>query len=421
MRAAEGQSWSRAYAVANESLTSHAALFTGRYPSEVAVPDYGSFALPASVPTLASVLRAYGYRTAAFTGGGHVIADFGFDQGFDTFEAASGATRFASLYDSVPAATAWMAEPDAGPWFAFVHGYDAHSPYVQPGAFRHPWGEAGATPLVEALAADALAVEQLRGPRWFPDRRPEDFVHAAGRTLLGLDFYTLPAEPRPGERVVTLSDAEVAHLRDHYDAGVRYGDLWLAALLAEVDLERTLVVVVADHGEDLLDHGYMNHRAGVWDSTVHVPLVAAGPGFRGGQVHSDLVDLRRVLPTFLAAAGATVPAGAEARPLQAGGGDARVYAEGVMDAVSVTDGVRRLTVRGVGLAAGAPGLSGDDLAARTEWSGAPDPAAAQALLAELVAWRAGLSPATDTGRPVSPEVREALRERGYWSPEPTPP
>ncbi len=423
--AAVGESWSRAYAVANESLTSHAALFTGRYPSEVAVPDYGSFALPSSATTLAGALRANGYQTAAFTGGGHVTATFGFDNGFDTFWSAPGDTRFASFFDTVPRAAAWT-EARTGPWMVFVHGYDAHSPYAPRGAFRHPWGDAGGTELVEALAADPLAVEQLRGSRWFPDRRPEDFVHAAGRTLLGTDFYRLPAEPAPGERVVELTPAEVAHLRDHYDAGVYYADVWLGLLLARVDLRDTLVVVVADHGEDLLDHGYMNHRAGLWDSTLHVPLVVAGPGFGGGVVHDGLVDLRQVLPTVLAAAGARVPAGVTAAPLGGPGADA-VYAEGVMDAVRVDDGHGSLTLAGVGLARGAPDLGTAPLEALgAELRDAAGDAVvldvhadrAGALRAALVAWRAGLPVAAEPGTPLGPEVREALRARGYWTPSP---
>ncbi len=425
-----GTTWTRAYSVGNESLYSHAALLTGRYPSEIALPDYGSYGVPATAQTIGKVLQAYGYSTGAFTGGGHIVADFGFDQGFQVFEAASGATRFGSFFDSVPRAERWIAAQSGHPWFAFVHGYDAHSPYVQRGPFHHPWGTTGATDLVEALAADPLAVEQLRGNLFFPDRKPADFVHAAGRTVLGTDFYTLPAEPGPDERVVKLSDAEVAHLRDHYDSGLLYGDFWLGELLAHVDLTTTLVVVVADHGEDLLDHGYMNHRAGLWDSTLHVPLVVAGPGFTGGGMKDDLVDLRRVLPTLVTAAQGTMPEGVVAKPLQAGGGDPCVFAEGVMDMVSATDGRVRLTEHQAHLAAGAPELATrpaldpqNELgvgAAHTAF-GAEIPREqagdAAALAAAIVGWRGAIHPALDTGAPISPELRKALQERGYWSPE----
>ena len=145
--AAEGVSFNRAYSVGNESLRSHVALFTGLYPSEVAVPDYGSFALPrVGAAPLAEVLAAYGYRTAAFTGGGHVVPAFGFDRGFASFAVGGGPEAFGSAFDSVPPAVAWMKAQGEAPWFAFVHGYDAHSPYAQRGPMR-PLGAVPAPPI----------------------------------------------------------------------------------------------------------------------------------------------------------------------------------------------------------------------------------------------------------------------------------
>jgi arylsulfatase A-like enzyme len=432
--AAAGTTWPNAWSVGNESIYSHAALLTGRYPSEVALPDYGSFSVPAELPTLATVLSAYGYSTGAFTGGGHVIADYGFDSGFQVFQTATGDSRAGSLFDAVPAALAWIRGEEDRPWFAFVHGYDAHSPYVQRGPFRHLWGSAADAGRMDEIAADPLAVEQIRGRQWFPDRRPQDFLHAAGPKLLGLDVYTLPARPRPGERVVTLTEGEVTHLVDHYDSGLSYGDVWLGLLLAEVDLEDTLVVVLSDHGEDLLDHGFVNHRTGLWDSTLRVPLVVAGPGFMGGGVQLGQVDLRSTFPTLLQAAGARAPAGLAVPPLQDRPDAAVVYAEGVMDSVSVRDATHRLVLSEAHLAAGASdlatrSLTGVGVALYAEPDSRNlladgDPAQlaqAEHLRQALVQVRQGLQPATTTGSPVSPALREALRERGYWAPGEAPP
>ena len=426
-----GTTWTRAYSVGNESLYSHAALLTGRYPSEIALPDYGSYGVPATAQTIGKVLQAYGYSTGAFTGGGHIVADFGFDQGFQVFEAASGATRFGSFFDSVPRAERWIAAQSGHPWFAFVHGYDAHSPYVQRGPFHHPWGTTGATDLVEALAADPLAVEQLRGNLFFPDRKPADFVHAAGRTVLGTDFYTLPAEPGPDERVVKLSDAEVAHLRDHYDSGLLYGDFWLGELLAHVDLTTTLVVVVADHGEDLLDHGYMNHRTGLFDSCTHVPLVAWGPGFEGGGAVDGLVDARDVAHTILSVAGATPPAGSAGRDLRevrTGASPVEaVFAEGVMDMITVRTATHRLVYKEASLlekdyvatlAATPPDSPHFELYDLTtdprEQTDVhlADPATTTTLRDALVAWRKSIRVGTNAIAPdqVSPEVLADLRK-----------
>ncbi len=436
--ASEGATFLQAHAPGNESLYAHAALFTGRWPSEVAPPAYATYALPAGTPTIASVLSTYGYRTAAFTGGGHVIEAFGFHHGFGTFRAVPLGT-FGSLYDSVPPARAWMESRVDTPWFAFVHGYDAHAPYVAPEPFTHLFTGPG-RPAVERLLADPLAVEQVRGRRWFTQRTPRDFQHASGRPILDPTIYTEPAAPRRGERVETLTDADVAHLKAHYDAALAYQDLWLGRLLAGVDLTRTLVVVVGDHGEDLLDHGFVNHRAGLWDSTTHVPMVVAGPGVPRGVRVESLVDLRDVLPTVLAAAGAVPPVGVKGVDLAAlasGRGTPRdsVYAEGILDMASVRTATRRLVVRGLPLGAGSalrledmpldakrfdlydleadPGETRDLLER-------PTPivrATAAELRARMVAWRSALhvpaaTDAVDPGR-----LTEALKAKGYWTPD----
>ncbi len=410
-----GVSFGAAYAVGNESLYSHAALLTGRYPSEVCAPDYATYAIPDGTPTLARLLGSAGYRTAAYTGGGHLVAPFGFDEGFDTFTAPPGDTRFGSFFDSVPSALAWIrAQPEEQPWFAFVHGYDAHSPYMQRGPFKHLYGEVGASQRVERIVANPTAVEQLRGARWFPDRTPTDFVHASGRTVLGTDFYALPAEPVEGERSYLLEANEIAHLRDHYDTGLTYADLWLGVLLEGVDLDRTLVIVVSDHGEDLLDHGYMNHRAGLWDSTLHVPLVVAGPGFSAGERRAGMVDLRDVVPTVLSAVGAAIPGGLSGTPLQVPQGRTAVFAEGVMDRISVRTETQRLSVHRANLS-GNNGTSvvGSD-AAGSDAVGSGD--ASRALLDALRVWQSGLVQGPQGAGAAPAALKDALQQRGYWEP-----
>lgn len=446
--AARGVSYDNCFSVGNESLYSHAAILTGRYPSEVALPDYKSYMVPPGTTTIAGVLSAYGYRTAAFTGGGHILAVFGFDQGFDSFKSAGATGNFGTFFDSVPPAVEWIdtANQDPSrPWFAFVHGYDAHSPYIVPGPFTHYFGTVGKSDRIEAIATDALVSEQLRGNLWFPQRATSDFVHAAGKSLLSTDFYSLPATPQRGERVVQLADSEIAHLRDHYDTSIAYGDTWLGLLLSHVDLDNTLVVVLADHGEDLLTHGFMNHRAGLWDSTTHVPLVVSGPGFSGGERRTALVDLRDVAPTIIRAVGGSTLADASGTALQDLPAPVAVFSEGVMDMVAVRTPVARLVLRQAHLPqeGSADGLAtralddgnasmydtqGDptearDLLAPVMRSTGPQPPSADTLVRAsalrdlIVSWRRGLHESTATGAPIPDSVREQLRKNGYWAPE----
>lgn len=424
-----GTRYDHAYANGNESLYSHASLFTGLYPSEIAIPDYKSFAIPDGVPTLASILGAYGYATGAFTGGGHIIKNFGFNKGFSVFQAAEGGTRFASFFESVPQALSWIRQQKAAkkPWFAFVHGYDAHTPDLQRGPYLHPWRPEGVTPRIEGIVGDPLAIEQLRGNKWFPDRTPGDFVHAAGRRVLSTDFYGLPAEPMPKERVEELLEGELFHLRDHYDSGLLYEDVWLGMLLSEIDLSNTLVIVLSDHGEDLLDHGYMSHRAGLWDSTLHVPLVVVGPGFSSGKTEDRWVDLRRVLPTILQAVGAQMPAGITGKPLQQKDFfETEIFSEGVMDEVSVRDANGRLTFLQADLPQNMPELTTLDpqqnprfrMSQKDHDQQGPvlNREDAMPWLKKMIAWRNSLHPAATAGAEISPELKEELQKHGYWTP-----
>jgi len=118
--------------------------------------------------------------------------------------------------------------------------------------------------------------------------------------------------------------------RQLYAAEVAYQDQALGQLLRWLKqtgrYDDTLIIVVADHGESLGEHGLLNHLYGVYDPLIHVPLVMRGPGIgRGGQV-SDLVQTNDIFGTVLAAAGAPLPAHARSL-LDAGGARRYVVAE----------------------------------------------------------------------------------------------
>ncbi len=102
--AAESVVFEDAWAVSNETLYSHAALFTSRYATETG-PIFDTFKLADTFPTLASVLGVYGYESAAFVGGGHLSASFELGRGFDRYHSSG---NWGSLYHSVPDALAWL-------------------------------------------------------------------------------------------------------------------------------------------------------------------------------------------------------------------------------------------------------------------------------------------------------------------------
>lgn len=119
----------------------HTALLTGRYPTRFGVKNNASTPLPDSAVTLAEVLKESGYRTGAFIGAFVLERQYGFAQGFDLFDAAFTGYRAQNKQlvqrtaDAVTApAVGWMKASGDAPFFAWVHFYDAHTPYSAPGA-----------------------------------------------------------------------------------------------------------------------------------------------------------------------------------------------------------------------------------------------------------------------------------------------
>jgi choline-sulfatase len=121
----------------------HAALMTGQYPGRLGIKNNASSPVPESTVTLAESLQASGYRTGAFIGAFVVDRAYGFGQGFDVFDAAfEGFRQEIKLQVQRPAgrvvdpALAWISSVPAGsPFFAWVHLYDAHTPYAAPAPF----------------------------------------------------------------------------------------------------------------------------------------------------------------------------------------------------------------------------------------------------------------------------------------------
>ncbi|MCU0253035.1 MAG: sulfatase-like hydrolase/transferase, partial [Acidobacteria bacterium] len=152
--AREGARVERAQAVAPLTLPAHASLFTALYPPTHGVRDNADFALPSSATTLAEVLAARGYRTAAVVGAAVLARTQGLDQGFASYDepgsepqaaaSAAGATlrpiverRASEVTDRALAALDRLAAgTPAGPFFLWVHYFDAHAAYEPPEPYR---------------------------------------------------------------------------------------------------------------------------------------------------------------------------------------------------------------------------------------------------------------------------------------------
>ncbi|RME23303.1 MAG: hypothetical protein D6798_13800 [Deltaproteobacteria bacterium] len=262
--AARGGRFSQAISNFPETCLSHQAMLTGVLPEVHGnVPAVGGSRYRG--PNLAEIAAAEGYATAAFIGG-VTLTDraCGFGRGFGHFDdrfPVDPADMRRPAADVTAAAARWLADRQ-GPWLAFVHYFDAHFPYTP----QPPWDT-----------------------RYDPDYDGD---------IDGTDAALRPY--RDGGRVPSPRD--LAHVLALYDGELSQLDGMLAPLLAAVD-DDTIVVVTSDHGESF-EHGYyFNHRAGLWDPVLRVPLIVAGPGVAPGVVVDSPVQLIDVAPTVLELAG----------------------------------------------------------------------------------------------------------------------
>ena len=247
--ASEGLLVEHAFTSVPVTLASHATLLTGRLPPQHGVRGNSFYRLAERETTLAELLKRAGYRTGAVVGAAVLDRRFGLDQGFDVYD------------DQTPPRTGgdFIAERDA-------------------------------------TAVVSRAIEWLTSR---PDSAPFFlWVH-----LFDPHDPYRPPEPYASRFASSPYDGEVAHV----DAEV--GRL-LGALDAQGLRGRTLTVFTSDHGESFGEHGEATHGVFLYDSTLRVPLIVAGPGVprerRGNDEPVGLVD---VMPTILARVGLPPPAG----------------------------------------------------------------------------------------------------------------
>lgn len=254
--AARGVLHERAYTVAPITLPAHASIFTGTYPIWHGVRDNGSFRLDDRIDTLAETLGDHGWRTGAFVAAYPVARGFGLEQGFE-------------IYDD---------------------------------DFGHEDGERRfSRPERRAEVVVASALDWLGALR--DDEPFLAWVHV-------FDPHAVWEPPPP-------YDARFAH--DPYQGEVAYSDHALGALFDWLDAtgrrDSTLIVVVADHGEGLGDHGEETHGALIYDSTMHVPLILAGPGVPAGVRDPRIVRVIDILPTVTELLGLDAPPDVQGRSL----------------------------------------------------------------------------------------------------------
>jgi arylsulfatase A-like enzyme len=280
---------------------SHATLLTGLQPANHGLLLNLPMPLRSGVRTLPEVLAARGYRTAAFVAGYTLKSRV--SPLFERFQ----------LYDDDFSRVPFVPEPILSTSLVRLPLREMGKPLV----WRERSGERTAR-----AASDWLRRNGTAGPFFLwvhlwdphgPYRPPPDFVRRFSPRGLGRfrgDWYAAPVEER---RELLADSEELQTLRALYAAEVAYADREVGRLLALVrDLEllnRTLVVLTADHGESLTEHGYFfNHSASLHEPVLRVPLILRFPEGRwAGRRISRIAGLVDVAPTIREVLGLRAP------------------------------------------------------------------------------------------------------------------
>lgn len=318
--AAGGVLMEEAYATTSWTFPSHVSLFSGQ-PELVHAVDVDFHRLDAARPTLAEILQAAGYRTAGFFSGPYLEAQFGFARGFERYEACYGPRLSEASAKSLQAAERLDQAERGGPADELRAAREADALAKQSIDFESH-RDVSALAVSEAVLSElhrASAAEQpffvfahFFDPHYDyvpPDPFGATFDPDYRGALDGRDFYTSPAistpDPeRPGARVRTVGARDLEHVQSLYAAELAWTDAQIGTILAELKrlglAERTLVVVLADHGDEFFEHGGIGHRTTLFEELVRIPLILRLPGElpRGARVRG-LVSTVDVLPTVL--------------------------------------------------------------------------------------------------------------------------
>jgi arylsulfatase A-like enzyme len=293
-----------AYAAGDMTLSSHASLFTGLYPTQHGghLDTDTRRAIAATVPTLAELLRKAGYRNyGSVANPVYLDPVYGFARGFDewhmprplavvspeqgTYLLRKGVYKLLlpwvwteALRLFVPASTiassgeTLLAESEDEPFFLFLNFMDSHRPWLSSGEFRTRFP--GYDQTFDEVALRSVQPEVIAGRR-------------------------------------SVSPEEAAKMGAAYDGSLAYLDDIVGRMLDRFGREPwydgSLIVVTADHGEQLGEKNQIDHGNGVDHGLTSIPLIVKFPGQKDAREVRSPVSQVDVFSTIAAVAGATVP------------------------------------------------------------------------------------------------------------------
>jgi len=263
----------RAIAQSYWTLPNLASLFTSKFLSTHNL-DSRDKRLNTNEATLAEILKAYGYSTAAFTCGLDTASAYGLNEGFDIYNEYQGEEPVGSFMDAMPKAVSWLNKNKDGKIFLFLHSYDTHPPYKNSVENYFDQAYKG---IFSGPPLDYTMLKNINGKLYSP----------------------------PGGQV-NLSGEDIKHIINRYDDCIKYADKFFGNLIDELKrlglYDKTIVILCADHGEELGDRGTFNRfgNRNLYQEVIRVPLIIRYPQIqpKGKKIHS-LVGMIDLMPTVL--------------------------------------------------------------------------------------------------------------------------
>ncbi|MCA8979674.1 MAG: sulfatase [Planctomycetes bacterium] len=265
--AAEGTLFEETYSASSWTWPSTASIMTALPPPAHGLIDTSSCFLSHELLTVAEAFQDAGWTTAGFSTNPLVREDIDFDQGFEEFHVYElSPTR--EVFEDVER---WIAAQGERRFFLYLQFVDPHE-YLPSPELLERWG--------------------------IPE--PADFDAARWR---GFQFAQMRGLDYDAEKFAEYT----RYYSSVYDATVAEADEFVGALRASLaahgHADRAVIAFTSDHGEEFLEHGQIMHTAQLYDESVHVPLIIAGPGIPRGVHVQTRVENRNLAPTLLARAG----------------------------------------------------------------------------------------------------------------------
>lgn len=261
-----GTVFEQAYVPAPWTVPSTASILTGLSPADHGLGFGDSNYLTSEVITLAEVAVEAGLVTAAFSCNPLIARSRNFAQGFLEFHDSPGWPQGEAIVEGVER---WLEKHRDERFFLYLHVVDPHAPYEP--------------------APDLRRRYQSRRPEGYPETSVEKFM---------LRFWKDPTAFSP-EFLARVA----AFNRVLYQGEVASIDRTLGRLFTRLRalglLDRTVIAVTSDHGEEFHDHGLMGHVFQLHRELTRVPLVIAGPGVAQGRRVSERVEVRHLAGTLL--------------------------------------------------------------------------------------------------------------------------